>query len=814
MYRNSTRRMAVAAKVTSVAGCIGMILHGPAMAAAPSGELEEIVVSASRRDETVSKAPYNISAYSGDQLQSANITNVAALSQQVPNFVIQETGARDAGMAVPVIRGLNASSAVLSTDQPRFFQSAVGMYLGNTPLIGSLPLMDVERVEVLRGPQGTLYGAGTLAGAVRIAPVEPKLGAYSGSASVAGATVAHSGSLSYDGIGTVNLPLGDTAALRLVAKNQYDAGFIDQNDIMRRQGDEYANGAPILATPGDIANSPGVYYSQKDSNWTRTSSARASLLWQGSDAFKLKVSYDYSRLNGYGSPQDNPSFGGGVVTRFNDGGRVRKATGEYEISHPVLEPFERTTHLASADPSLDLGFATLSGTFSYGKTDGKNVFDNTLVTMGFTEFTPYYAGTPFNPRFIDTQFNGDSGKTTTQELRLVSNGTNTIDYVAGIYLQQEKHTFIQQIYVPGTEAYTQVVNTIPVIPDAAGRTTNYVANQDYKEFSVYGNLTWHVTDRWQATGGARIFRETFNQEMDQIFPLFGIETIDNQSSKLTSQIFMLNTSYDLTPSVKVYGTWSQGFRRGGANTFPLDGPFPESALIRYYTPDKTNNFEVGLKGRVNGYYFAASVFYVRWNNPQIDLLTPHLQYPVVVNGKSADSKGIELETSGPLGAEGLTFNLGIGYAKARLTGDFALPAGLGGGTFEPAGIAGQDGDRLPGTPDLSGTANLNYALPLANGSKLTFSLGADYRSSTVTTLPHIALQTSATEDAYALFHGDIEWNRGNWRYSLYGTNLTDKRVEYSRNVRLPENVLELGNFGNAFTISHPRELGVRVSFKW
>jgi iron complex outermembrane recepter protein len=803
MRTKSMRWLTLSAKATGVAACVGAILHGAAYAA--DGNLEDIVVTASRRSETVSKAPYNISAYNSEQLQAGNITSVTALSQQVPNFVVQDTGAKNSASQIPIIRGLNASAASGLFDQPRIFQSPVGLYLGNTPMLGSLPLIDVERVEVLRGPQGTLYGAGTLAGAVRVVPVEPKLNDTSGFVSAAGAVVSHSNSNDYDASGAVNLPLGSTAAVRLVAKYEYDAGYIDQYGIMRREGNNYASGVPVLANPSDPAGSPAVYFNKKDVNYTATTSTRATLHWEPTDTFKLNATYSYAHLNGNGSPKDNHTYTGGASPV--DPSYTLPATGEYEIALASLEPFNRTTHLASVDPSLDLGFATLSGTLSYGQTDGWNVFDGTANLVGNSVYGPYYTGIPANPRTVIPYGNGDHERTYTEELRLVSNGKNTVDYVVGLYSEQQKRQLVWQVYVPGGGVPAAYLG-----PDFKSIDQN--AEQNYKEYSAYGNLTWNLTDRWQVTGGARFFHEQFTQHEIQTLYLFGLNSDTSNANSVSNHIFMLNTSYELSPTLKTYATWSQGFRRGGANTYQISGPLAESPSLITYRPDKTNNFEAGIKGRAAGLYLSAAVFYIDWKDPQIDLFTPALQYPAVVNGKGATSKGLELEASGPLGIDGFTFNAGFAYAHARLSEDFALPAATGDGTgsFDPQGIVGKSGDRLPGAPDVSAALNVNYSTSTQGGSKVTVTLGGDYRSSTTNLLPNINPNTPmTTTPAYTMLHGDIEMSTGAWRYTLYATNLLDKYVVYSKASRTLDNVATIGGYGDTYAVARPREIGLRLT---
>ncbi len=188
----------------ATASCAALLVGlAPSAASAQTAEaapadattIGEVIVTASRRAETVEKLPFNVTAMGAEQLQRANVTDVTSLTRQVPNFTIQDAGARTSASSIPIIRGLNASSPVVGG--ARYFQSPVGFYMGNAPITGSHPLFDMERVEVLRGPQGTLYGAGALSGTVRFIPVEPKLEDFGGFVTGSLTDTAHSKKYGY-----------------------------------------------------------------------------------------------------------------------------------------------------------------------------------------------------------------------------------------------------------------------------------------------------------------------------------------------------------------------------------------------------------------------------------------------------------------------------------------------------------------------------------------------------------------------------------------------------------------------------------------
>ncbi|MBS0411222.1 MAG: TonB-dependent receptor, partial [Proteobacteria bacterium] len=767
--------------------------------------------------EAVSKLPFNISAYGSEQLAQGNITSIVGLTQQVPNFTIQNGGARSQASAIPIIRGINASQQ--QSLSAHYFQSPVGFYLDNAPITGAFPLFDVQRIEVLRGPQGTLYGAGALSGAVRVVPTKPKFDGVSGMVTASASGLAHSSNTNYDVGGTINIPLSDTFAIRASARQGYEAGFIDQKDIFVRQNGDYRYGAPVLANPADVAGSKGILFNKNDVNDTRVNSFRAEALWKPTDATEVSLSYNYAQVKGSGGPVDNPSFNGGA---FPIDPRI--AIGdlkEYERSLPMLEPFNRRNDLAALDVSHDLGFATLSTTVALGQTKGFSLSDQTVALIG-VPYGAYYTGVPANPRTVVPVAQSDRERSVTEEIRLVSKDEGPITYIAGVFMQQMRKNIDINIYAPGAGAQSAAANggsTLPmalggtyVLTNADGQSYEQHTTQQFKDYSAYGELSWKVTDRLKLTGGARFFHQTFRQAFTSDSTFFFFSLNEQQKSDVSSQIFKASASYQLADNLQAYGTWSQGFRRGGANSFPLSGPVLEPMELLLYKPDKTDNFELGVKGTLNGVFISADVFYVDWKDPQIDLLTPFNLTNAVVNAKGATSKGFEVEARGPIGDSGLSFNLGFAYAKARLSENFSLPAGSGAGTVVPNAILGSKGDRLPGAPDWSGSFTLNYKTNLGANGQLLISGGVDYRGSTLNALETPDGSAIPREaPASTTLRGNVSYTYQDWTIELFGTNLTDERSVISYARRTASAVAKLGTWSDSSLVSRPREVGLRVT---
>lgn len=807
---------------TGLFGLASMLLWSGAASAQESGAESaastdgDIVVTASRRSEALADLPFNISAFGADQLERGNVNSVTALTQQVPNFTIQDGGARSVASSIPIIRGINASQPDFGS--ARYFQSPVGFYLGNAPVTGAFPLYDLERVEVLRGPQGTLYGAGALSGAVRIVPASPRLGEVSGFASGSVGVLAHSANQSWSATGALNIPLGERVALRVAGRQGYEAGFIDQKNIFRRENDDYITGKPVLADPADVGLSSGVLFDKDDVNYSRSTSARVSLLWEPGAETRVELGYSYDYTRGNGNPVDNNRYEGGAWPI--DPRIMVEPTGDYERSLPMLTPFKRRSHLASLDISHDLGFATLSTTLALGQTEGTGALDQTVALLG-TPYGYYYTSSPANPRVVIPVVNSDKERSFTEEIRLVSDDSSPISYIVGAFFQQQRKRIGLGVYAPGASEQSAAANGGSTVPIALGGT--YILTRDdgqsysqdtlqiFKDYSIYGELTWKVTDRLKLTGGARLFHQNFSQNLKANSSFFFYTLDETQRSKVTSQIFKASASYDLGGGLQSYFTFSQGFRRGGANAFPLDGPVAEPRQLLTYVSDRTNNFELGLKGDLGRVYFSANLFYVKWRNPQIDLVTPYNLSNAVVSGSEAESKGVEFEASGPIGDTGLSFSIGGAYARARLSKGFSLPAGLGGVDI-PDSIVGLKGDRLPGAPDWSGSATLSYKKDTGERSSISGSFGVDYRSSTLNALPHLNPSLPAGRaPGYALLRANLAYDFDGWAIELYGTNLADKRAVISAPLRTATSVALLGSWGNAYVVNRPREIGLRLT---
>jgi iron complex outermembrane recepter protein len=319
----------------------------------------------------------------------------------------------------------------------------------------------------------------------------------------------------------------------------------------------------------------------------------------------------------------------------------------------------------------------------------------------------------------------------------------------------------------------------------------------------------------QITFGVRHFSQEFTDAQsyhDYTFPTDIPAT--PHSSPASKTVGKVDPSYEYAKDQFVYALWSQGFRRGGANSVPLSGPFQESPVLSTYQPDKTDNYETGLKGRFsNGLSYTVDVFYIKWDKPQISSSLPSGNL-AVYNANTAVSKGFEFETSGPLLLRGLDYSVGFSYADAKLTSDFSLPADNGTGVIVPGLLSGKSGEQMPGSPKTSVSAALLYDTPITQGYDLALSLNGVYRTAVKMQLaPTLGSASVQQSSSYGILNASAALNHKPWRFTAYVTNLLDKQE-----VLVPPSQASAGNnfdkLADDYVVNPPREIGIRVGYSF
>ncbi len=607
-----------------VSAVLGVLVAGsPLWAATPdaaqnsatssnsSPPLEEIVVTAQKREQTLIDVPQSISVISGATLAQQQATSFADYLNLVPGLQLDQD---TPGQGRLILRGVNTGGVA----------STVGVYVDDTPfgsstglangaiLAGDFDTFDVERIEVLRGPQGTLYGANSLGGVLKFVTNAPRTDAFAMKGSLGLASV-DGGTPSYNGDAMVNVPLSSSAAFRASGFYRKDGGFIDS-----------------IGTGGSVV--------KNNINTSSVYGGRAALLFTPTTAFSLRLNAILQNIQ-----TDAPSL------VESDPVTLQPLYGRLSQSQFVA-PFTDTNYrVFNGTLDYDLGFATLTSVSSYA-TQKQHI--RTDVTNDLSPLIQAVFGTP-NNLFLAQNTNN---KKFTQELRLTSPKSEVFDWIAGGYYDHED-ALILQSYNPVIPGTLTPVAGLPLLAAVS-------LNSTYKEIAGFADGTTHFGDRVDVELGGRYSHNSQNARQVGDGALAGGPS--NNSATSSEDVF----TYSVAPKLKfgtqtaLYARVAKGFRPGGPNVLPPGAP----STLGSYKSDTLLSYEVGVKtesadSRVS---FDLAVYHLDWKDIQLFAVVNN--YGVNVNGTGAKSNGTEF-TAVFRPIEGLDLSVNGAYTDAKLSGD-------------------------------------------------------------------------------------------------------------------------------------------------
>jgi outer membrane receptor protein involved in Fe transport len=847
-------------KITSVTAAVLTALYGSAAIAddaesPDSAGLTEVVVTATRHAASAQDLPISITAVSGASLEQAGIQDIAGLAHTMAGVNFTDKGPfGGVNGSTLIIRGLNseATAGQLALASP--VVPPVATYVDDTPLFVNLRLQDLQRVEILRGPQGTLYGSGSLGGTIKFIQNPPDPSAFDARVEGGISDTSHTHAPNEDITGILNLPITDTWAVRLNAGWTDDAGFINQPNLYALD----SHGVPVSSQPLTPSNPVGVdpaiapaKYSKDGVNTYQYRNVRLSTLWKPNEEFQAQLSYYYQRASAGGfpyvatqsaaynqwiSPNTQPAGGTNLIPQLYDS-PVPAGAGRLSSATNSLEGTDDHVNLVALDVDYDVGFATLTSSSSWAHHNNETNSDLTALYTNFYFYQNFYGQ---NPRSFIQGHDQYDDKVWSQEFRLASKTGGLFDWVGGLFYKNEKSLIQEHEYYPGyDEFYANCPQTVP--SDAGGvngstcglgeyvdtGTTSVlgvplVTDQAYvgdfetrfKDLAVFGELTWHVTSAWSVTGGTRVFKQTVDQAQQTGLLFDGPGFIANESLSDTFRkaLWKLNTSYQLNKTNLVYATWSQGFRRGGVNALPPTEPvavtLPDGTTQDHYTtptqlnklaPDKVDNYEVGIKGTIDQRLsYSAAIYDMEWKNIQEGVQLTPLVLPAALNIGDAQSRGVEVEINASV-TRHLLANLSYTYDQTKLKSLsplFAYP-----NTAVPAPAVGSP---LPGTPKNSAALGLDYGhLMIANG-ELLFAVDARYQGPLIPALS----ATVPMVGGYTMLDSRVTYSQDHWKATVYVNNIT--------NTLGINSYTDPAIYGNRFqgVVSTPRTVGCTFGYSF
>lgn len=701
------------------------------MSSTATATLNTVEITANRRREPAREVPMQVNALSAEELERKGDKSMGDYLSKEPGVSFTSEGAGKAQVSMRgVTMGADTSPTIgVYIDEVPFGSSTI--YGSGASLALDMGLLDLNHIELLRGPQGTLYGAGAMGGLLKYVTNEPDTeGGFSGRVGL-GLSGNRGGGLSHTENATLNVPIkDDVAAFRVSAFNQKDGGYINR-----------------------IGSNP-----ESGVNGSSKQGGRASLLLTPTKdlTVRLTATGQYVKRDGTG---------------YVDYGYVTKQPlyGDLTQSRLVDEPFNQTVQVYSAGIEYDFGWARLNSVTAYQTIRTDSAQDDSALASAANMI----AGAPLFTQGGSNQW--VNTKKFTQEFRLTSPSSRGLEWVAGLFYTDERSSNSQRATLTG--------------PNATANWYSADMPSTYKEYAAYGDLTYRFTSRLSATAGLRVAhnRQDFSQELSGI-AAGGSRTLASQSSD-TSKTFLFALNYLLTNNSSVFGRIASGYRPGGPQP-SLFNPVTGQATPSTFKPDTLVSYELGYKADFldKRASTSVSVFDIEWKDVQLfDVING---IGVISNGGQARSRGVEF-----FGALAPTpqwrLSAALTYTDARLTQD--VP-----------GVQAKSGDRMPNTPTLSASANLDYYFTVASykafvGATATYVGPRDSGFPGGISAPDFKMPGYFKADLRA----GIDFRKAN--VSLFVQNLFDRRgIQSVQTLKVP--------FGGPAQVAviRPRTFGMQV----
>jgi iron complex outermembrane recepter protein len=801
------RSRVFATGVPLAAALLSISTPGHAAESGGGAVLENVIVTAQKRSENLQDVPLSITALGTAKLEELNVADFDDYAKYMPSLSFEGLGP---GFSRVFFRGVSSGdNGNHSGSQP-----TVGQYLDEMPITtiqGALDIhvYDIQRIEALAGPQGTLYGASSQAGTIRIITNKPDPSKFSAAYDLEGNMVDGEGG--YVAEGYVNLPVNEKSAIRLVGWSKKDAGYITNRPGTR----EYEHAGITI---------DNEQFAEKDYNDVETQGARAALRIDLNDNWTISPTVMAQKQVSHGSFAFDPSLGDLAVEKF----RPEKSDDRWAQAALTVE---------GKIGNLDLVYAG-----AYLKRDVDTASDYSDYSFFYDQLYGYYwvndAGDPTD----STQYiqGKDRYKRQSHEFRISSPNDWPVRFVTGLFYSRQQHGIEQRYKIDDLTSEYEVTGW----DDTIWLTEQRRVDRDY---AVFGEVTFDITSKLAATVGARRFRaenslegfygfnenysgsgtsgetrcsillgnERFDRTGWQPFTSVGTAPCKNLDKRVRDDDWTpkINLTYRINDDLMVYATYSEGFRPGGVNR---RGDFPP------YDADFLKNYEIGWKTTLlnNRVRLNGAVFMLDWDDFQYSF-TGAQGLTNVTNAGGAKIKGIEADFE-IAATENLLISGGVSFLDAKLSEDFCqtldentgLPLSSADCTADPdAPIPlspfAPDGTKLPVVPDFKGNVTARYSFPI--GALDAFLQGSYiYQDKTNPSLLPDDNKVMGVNDAYGIADFSAGFVKDSFSVSLFLNNAFDERAEISRFVQCRTDICTKPYI---FTTT-PRTVGVKFGQKF
>lgn len=752
------RRLALFASGMAIASTLGADLARAETAEVAADGFSEVVVTARKRVETVQDVAASVTVEQGEVLQARNLAQLTEYAANVPGLNVANLG--KAGLSAISLRGVASVSAGASVaayvDETPMGSSSLFNYGANT-ILDLLPY-DLDRLEVIRGPQGTLYGAGALGGLVKYVLKPADVSGFGAALGADAETTDGAGKLGHSVRGMINIPVvSDQLAVRISGYDRQQPGYIDN------------------VWPGAAA---------QDVNTESQRGGRVALLWQATPALTIKGDFYRTEIDAADSAV--VSFAEAVTGTATDARIVAFARpfGRLQQNHAFPQRLKKDITLYAATLNWNGDFATITSATSYAEQRLKITADQSLATRPFG----FLFGVPGALARSETSI---SLNKFTQEIRISDAGTgSSLQWVFGAFFTDEQARQGMPELGDSLALYRPDFTLAPGLNPFL--TTGL--DTEYKEYAAFGDLTWRLAEAFDVSGGVRLARneQTWVQDSGGIFAGPSAGTLKAEVNAETIATWSTAARYRVSPDVMVFGRVATGYRPGGPNA-----PTPGAPLS--VRSDSLINYELGVKSQFSNdtVLVNATVFAVDWNDVQLNAVRSGFSY--LSNGGEARSRGLELTTSW-LPTPGLVLSANFAYTKSELKAVIA----------EASFVKGY---QLPGVPKVAGSLNADYEWSPAQG--WSAAVGGNWRYVGEQWLTGVqngpSAAPTAKADAYQLLNLHASATRGNVSFKLFINNVTNELAQ--------QGGIALIDLGNSFAqgdiyIAKPRTVGVGVDFKF
>ncbi|HTN14570.1 MAG TPA: TonB-dependent receptor [Sphingomonadaceae bacterium] len=759
-----------------------------------------IIVTAQKREQNLQDVPVAITALGTEKLDELQVNDLQDLVKFLPSVMVQSAGP---GFSQVYFRGVSSGeNANHSSSLP-----TVGTYLDEMPVTtiqGALDIhaYDLARVEALAGPQGTLYGASSMAGTIKLVTNKPDYNGTYGSADLELNTVT-SGGIGGIAEGFVNLRLADNAAARIVAWYRKDAGYIDNVAGSRVY--------PSMEQAYDTATATqtNAAYVKEDYNDAETYGARLALGIELNDNWTIRptIMGQVQKTNGTFAEERSSAVSGKYQTvQYNP---------EWSEDKWLQAALTIEGKIGSWDLVATAGHLWRDDQVVSDYSDYSYFYDSLYYALyGSGYIVPDNNGDQVSPnQYVE---GGDKYRRMFGELRVSSPADAPLRFIGGIFGQRQVHYITQHYIIDNIADDIQVPGTVDNIWLTAQKRVD-------RDLAAFGELSYDLTDKLTLTGGIRVYYYKNSLEgffgynnpgfssnpqylcaAESTVPGAPCNNLDKSTSD-TDFIHKLNLTYKVTDDVMVYATWSRGFRPGGINR---RGSLPP------YGPDTLDNYEIGWKTRFGPVTFNGAIYQEDWSDIQLSFLGQS-GLTEIRNAGLARIRGIEGDFT--YSQNGLTVSLSGSYNDATIIRDFCLIANENFDCTDPAdnALLASAGTQLPVTPKFKGNAIVRYEFPLGDWDGHV-QFAASHIGKRRNDLRDVENALLGNLDAYTTADVSIGVNTGSYRLELFATNLFNTHGKISTGTQCLESVcgdtLGVTAGGGVFYdyVIKPRLVGIKL----